>query len=58
MGKTLRRTPDSKGVKTRNYDAVNAHMRNSGGPMGGTVKQKHKRDRSSTKRDLRAGAWA
>lgn len=58
MAKTLRRTPDSKGDKTRNYTAIAAQFRNSAGKMGGSHRAQARRDRQSTKRALRAGAWA
>lgn len=58
MGRTLRRNPESKGIKTRNYEAVAAHQRNSGGPMGGTVRAQVRRDRQNEKRALKAGQWS
>lgn len=40
--------------KVRNWQAVAAHMRSSAGAMGGTARQKNKRDRRAAKQDLRA----
>ena len=52
MGKTLRRTPDSKGIKVRSGIAIAAHMRNSAGAMGGKPRLNNRRDRQSVKRNL------
>lgn len=52
MGKTMRRTPDSEGVKVRNWTAVDAHQRNSAGPMGGNKRTRARRDRAESRRAI------
>lgn len=42
--------------KTRSHVAVAAHMRNSAGTMGGGKRYKNRKDRQTTKRELRTYA--
>jgi hypothetical protein len=57
MGKTYRRTPESKGMKVRSAVAVAAHFRSSAGPMGKGGRSRHKAERQAIRKDFKRGEY-
>lgn len=57
MGKTLRRTPNSKGVKVRSMGMVAMNQRGGDGTHGGGKRTRNRRDRQAVRQSLR-GSWA